>query len=76
MPRRSTEAQAMSKEIFEAALGVGSPWFVADMDFDEDERKLTIQIDFERGSRFELPVVEGAHPVHDTVIKRCRVSRG
>lgn len=62
----------MSKEIFEAALGVASPWFVADMDFDEGERKLTIQIDFERGSRFEVADVEGAHPVHDTVIKRYR----
>jgi transposase len=62
----------MRKEIFEAALGVAPPWFVADMDFDEDEGKLTIQVDFERGSRFELPDVAGLHPVHDTVIKRYR----
>lgn len=62
----------MSKEIFEAALGVASPWFVADMDFNEGARKLTIQIDFERGSRFELPGVDGSHPVYDSVTKRYR----
>jgi len=42
------------------------------MDFDEGERQLTIQIDFERGSQFEVPGVDGTHPVHDTVTKRYR----
>lgn len=62
----------MTKQVFEAALGVTEPWFVADVDFEEDAKTLTIRVDFRRGSRFAVPDAEGAHPVHDTVTKRYR----
>ncbi len=62
----------MSAQIFEAALGVTPPWFIADLEFDEAARTLTIQVDFRRGSRFQIPDFEGEHPVHDTVTKRYR----
>ena len=62
----------MSAQIFEAALGLTPPWFIADLEFDEAARTLTIQVDFRRGSRFQAADVEGEYPVHDTVTKRYR----
>ena len=62
----------MSAQIFQTALGITSPWFVADINFDQSEKILKIEIDFERGSRFQVTEVDGEHPVHDTIIKRYR----
>lgn len=42
----------MTNQLFEAALGIQSPWFVQGVDFDETKRQLTIQVDFIASSRF------------------------
>lgn len=62
----------MTEKLFEAALGVSSPWYVAATDFDAPAKTLTIRVDFTVGSRFALAGVEGRHPVHDTLTKRYR----
>lgn len=62
----------MQKQLFEAALGVSTPWFVRDIDFDTARKVLTIHIDFAAGTRFSVSAVEGLHPVHDTQTKRLR----
>jgi transposase len=62
----------MTEKLFETALGITAPWFVAGVAFKAAERTLTIRVDFPPGSRFALPGVEGVHPVHDTVTKRYR----
>ena len=62
----------MSNELFAAALGVATPWYVRDVAFDAGKRLLTIAIDFAKGSRFPYEGVEGLHPVHDTQTKRYR----
>ena len=62
----------MSERLFETALGIGAPWYVANAQFDAPARTLTIRIDFAAGSRFALPGVEGEHRVHDTLTKRYR----
>lgn len=62
----------MSEKLFESALGIGAPWFVAGVDFDAQSRMLTIQVDFVAGSRFSVTGVEGEHPAHDTLTKRLR----
>ena len=62
----------VTEKIFESALGVSSPWFIAGMGFDEQQRKLSIRVDFEVGSRFVVPGQTGEHPVHDTVTKTYR----
>ncbi|GAC1579355.1 MAG: ISL3-like element ISMac21 family transposase [Novosphingobium sp.] len=62
----------MTNQLFEAALGIKSPWFVQGVDFDEAKRELTIQVDFVAGSRFAHADAAGEHPVHDTQIKRLR----
>ncbi|MCO4879408.1 hypothetical protein VOI32_33715 [Paraburkholderia caribensis] len=62
----------MHSQLFEAALGVSDPWFVSGVDFDAAAKRLTIQIGFTAGTRVPYPEVAGAHPVHDTVVKRYR----
>ena len=62
----------MSNELFAAALGVETPWYVKDVAFDAGKRLLTIAIDFKKGSRFPYEGAEGLHPVHDTQTKRYR----
>ncbi len=60
-------------DLFQLALGVTSPWFVASSNFDTDNRRLDIRIDFKAGSRFECPECKApACPVHDTVAKTWR----
>lgn len=62
----------MTEKLFETALGIEAPWFVAGVDFKAQARTLTIRIDFTPGSRFAIPGVDGEHPVHDTLPKRYR----
>ena len=62
----------MSEKLFEVALGISAPWYVADAKFDAAARTLTIQVDFASGSRFALPGLDGEYPAYDTVTKRYR----
>lgn len=62
----------MTEKLFEAALGISAPWYVAGVGFDAKARTLTIRVDFVAGSRFAVLGAEGLHPVHDTVTKRLR----
>jgi transposase len=62
----------MTNQLFETALGIKSPWFVQAVNFDASQRRLTIDVDFPRGTRFTHPKVPGEHPVHDTQIKQLR----
>ena len=62
----------MSDKLFEAALGVSSPWYVAGTDFAAAAKTLTIRVDFTAGSRLGVAGIDGQHPVHDTVTKRYR----
>ncbi|MGH8431730.1 MAG: ISL3 family transposase, partial [Solimonas sp.] len=62
----------MTAKLFEAALGIGAPWSVSSVQFDEAAKVLTVLIEFKRGSRFAVAGCEGAHPVHDTLVKVYR----
>lgn len=62
----------MTEKLFETALGITAPWFIAGVDFNAGERTLTIRVDFRPGSRFAVPQREGLHAVHDTVNKQYR----
>ena len=62
----------MTAKLFEAALGIASPWYINGVEFDVAKKTLAIAIDFIAGSRFAVPGIEGTHPAHDTVIKRYR----
>src|SRR2546426_4626959 len=62
----------MHDKLFEAALGIAAPWFVAGVRFDETSKVLTVGIDFAVGSHFGVEGVAGDHPVDDTVTKIYR----
>jgi transposase len=62
----------VTEKIFETALGISSPWYIAGMGFDPKERTLKVRVDFEVGSRFAVSGQSGEHPVHDTVTKTYR----
>ena len=62
----------MTAKLFEAALGITSPWYINGVEFDAAKKTLSIAVDFVAGSRFAVPGVAGEHPAHDTVTKRYR----
>lgn len=62
----------VTEKIFESALGISAPWYIAGMNFEPSQRKLRIRVDFEVGTHFAVPGQAGNHPVHDTVTKTYR----
>lgn len=66
----------MMRQLFEQALGISSPWFISDVDFDSSEKRLTLCIDFTKGSKFDYLSESGENlcslSVHDTVRKSWR----
>jgi transposase len=62
----------LTKQLFEAALGIKDPWYIQGVDFEAEKHLLTIAVDFSAGSRFPHPAAPGEHPVHDTRTKRLR----
>src|SRR5580704_11191051 len=60
-------------ELFQAALGLSSPWVVLRSEFDPDQKQLDLHIGFARGSRFACPAcgAEGCG-VHDVREKEWR----
>ena len=62
----------MTDKLFEAALGIAAPWYVAGTDFDAQARTLTIRVDFKAGSRFAVPGMDGEHAVQDTGTEHYR----
>ena len=58
------------KDLFQLALGITSPWFVASSDFDAAKKRLDIQLDFKTVSRSDCPECKAAGcAVHDIVEK-------
>jgi transposase len=63
------------QSIFSQALNIEEPWFIQDVNFDNEKKRLDIFIDFRKGSKFEYvsaagEVLEGI--VHDTKEKTWR----
>jgi len=63
------------QKLFEAALGITSPWYVKQIDFDVVNKSLRIDVDFKAGSTFK-DESEGAdsraYKAYDTVKKEWR----
>ena len=60
-------------QLFQLALGINSPWFVAASNFDAAKKRLDIEIDFKSGGRFPCPDCKAADcAVHDTTKKTWR----
>jgi hypothetical protein len=61
-----------TERLFETALGVGQPWYVKAVRFEEADRTFTLAVDFRPGSGFGVAGAEGEHAVQDMVGKRYR----
>ncbi len=62
-----------NNDLFQLALGITSPWFVAASTFDGAKKRLDIGVDFKAGSRFACPDCHAdGCPVHDTAEKTWR----
>lgn len=60
-------------DLFQRALGLQPPWGVVDVEFDAEEKRLDLRIDFAKGSKFPCPECARAEcPVHDTEIQMWR----
>lgn len=62
----------VTEKIFESALGISAPWYIAGLTFEPSKRLLKVCIDFQVGSRFAVAGEAGEHPAHDTVSKQYR----
>ena len=63
------------QNIFEQALNLQEPWYIKTLDFDYYKKKLTIEIDFRKGSKFDYLLENGEikqGTVHDTVNKKWK----
>ena len=62
--------------LMQLALGLTPPWTVTRSDFDAEARRLDIQLDFPRGSRFPCPECGAADcPAYDTELSGCEFCR-
>ena len=62
--------------LFAEALGIVSPWKIDDLEFNSSEKRLDIQVSFERGTTFSYEDPDTGqvthHKAYDTVIKTWR----
>ena len=48
----------MTQELFQLALNITNPWFVSDLNFDIESKRLDIYIDFKKGSTFSYEYID------------------
>jgi transposase len=60
------EEQNNEALLFQAALGIQSPWFVTHIDLQQESHELHIYLDFERGSEFPCPTCNSPCKCYDT----------
>jgi len=48
----------MTQDLFQLALNITDPWFVSDINFDVESKKLDVYIDFKKGSIFEYEYID------------------
>ncbi|MDH7567901.1 MAG: ISL3 family transposase, partial [Clostridiales bacterium] len=60
-------------QIFSQALNIQKPWYISRIEFKQEEKRLDIWVDFERGAKFSCPDCgEENCEIHDTVEKEWR----
>lgn len=62
----------MEAELFAAALGLQSPWYVSELDFSVSKKNLDIHIDFEAGGVFPCPVCGSPSKAYDSTSSSWR----
>ena len=54
------------EDIFAAALGITSPWYIESINFDDNNSRLDVRVNFKVGSKFDYIDTEGKH--YDAVV--------
>ena len=66
----------LTKPLFELALNIQDPWFIKDIQFDSENKRLDIHIDFHKGSVFHYESakdnINGEFKAYDTQEKQWR----
>jgi len=66
----------MMNDLFQRALGIGSPWHIKSIEFNADNKRLDIHVDFKRGATFadygENVDQKRMYKAYDTVQKTWR----
>ncbi len=66
----------ITKHLFESALSIEEPWYIKDIQFDPEKKRLDIHIDFHKGSLFHYESqkdnISGDFKAYDTQIKQWR----
>ena len=52
--------------LFQAALGIQSPWVITNITLNKETRELHIHLDFEKGSQFPCPICNAVCSPYDT----------
>lgn len=57
-------------QLFESALGIKTPWYIKEVIYNQNKKRLDIHIDFKKGSKFyyedEKTSVKGNFKAYDT----------
>jgi len=65
-----------TQQLFELALHIQDPWYVKDIKFDTENKRLDIHMDFHKGAIFhyksEKESIKGDFKVYDTEVKQWR----
>ncbi len=55
--------------LFQAALGIQSPWYITTITLNKEKHELHIYLDFEKGSQFPCPLCNTTCSCYDTQVK-------
>ena len=60
-----------SEELFKKLL-CQEAWYIKEIKFDREDKRVDIRIDFQKGSRFVCPLCGKQYGVHETGERTCR----
>ncbi len=55
-----------SEELFKKLPGLDEPWYIKQIRFDHEDKRVNIYVDFPKGSRFLCPEWGNKYGVHET----------
>jgi transposase len=65
----------MTQELFQLALNITNPWFVSNLDFNVESKRLDVYIDFKKGSTFSYENIEYTTEIIDKKEFTTEISR-
>jgi transposase len=63
----------MTQELFQLALNITDPWFVSNLDFNVESKRLDVYIDFKKGSTFSYEFIDTITEIKKEIIDNKEV---